>query len=257
MLKFRFFVVVLILAVFSASCGKKATVRTGDAGPFEPEKAFERANQNLEEKDYEKARNLFLEIRNRDLTQKYAPLAQLKIADSYIKEDEPDLAVAEYRKFIELYPTNKYAPNAQYQIAMAHFNQIESPERGYGAAGKALDEFMRLKEIYPRNQYRDVIDLNIEKCVNTIADYEFLVGKFYFDRKAYKGALGRFRGILMNMPDYKAKADVFYFMALSYKGLGDTEKAEKYLKLVVEKYSDRAIAKEAEKQLQRLGKGKS
>ena len=70
----------------------------------------------------------------------------MKIADSYVKEDEPELAIAEYQKFLDAYPDNQFASYAQYQIAMAYFNQIEGPERGYSGAAKALEEFEKLRK---------------------------------------------------------------------------------------------------------------
>ena len=93
--------------------------------------------------------HLLLEIKNRDLTKKYAPLAQLRIADAYVKEGEPELAVAEFRRFLEIYPDHRHASYAQYQIAMIYFSQIESPERGYGGAAKALEEFEKAQKKFP------------------------------------------------------------------------------------------------------------
>ena len=143
---------------------KKPAVQPAEK--FDPEKSFTTANELLEKKDYEKARAIFLEVKNRDQTKTFAPLAQLKIADSYVKEEEPELAVAEYRKFLDAYPDHQYASYAQYQIAMVYFDQIESPERGYGGAAKALEEFEKLKKMFPRNPYREAVDLKIEKCRN-------------------------------------------------------------------------------------------
>jgi len=104
--------------------------------------------------------------------------------------------VAEYRKFLEIYPDHQYASYAQYQVAMVYFNQIESPERGYGGAAKALVEFEKLKKDFPRNPYKELIDLRIEKCRTVMADYEYLVGEFYRKKGSYNAAIERFEGLL-------------------------------------------------------------
>ncbi len=140
------FIIFFILNVFS--CSGKAPLKPGEE--FNAETSFARANKLIDDKNYEEARAILLEIKNRDLSKKYAPLAQIRIADSHVKEENPDLAVAEYRKFLEIYPDNRYASYAQYQIAMVYFNQIESPERGYGGAARALSEFEKLKRDFPR-----------------------------------------------------------------------------------------------------------
>ena len=235
------------------ACSGKAPVKAVPE-EFNAENSFEKANKMVDDKDYEKARALLLEVKNRDLTKKYAPLAQLRIADVYVKEGEPELAVAEYRRFLDTYPDHRHAPYAQYQIAMVYFNQIESPERGYGGAEKALEEFERLKRNFPRNPYKDLIELRIEKCKNTIAEYEFLVGEFYLNKGSYNAATNRFETLLQKFPDYKKEGEVLLNLGITYKKAGDPEKAETYLTRLIEKYPNSRLAADAKKELSSLRK---
>lgn len=237
----------VFLLLFAVSCSGKKPVRAAE--DFDAEKSFTKANKLIDDKDYEEARSLLLEIKNRDLSKKFAPLAQLRIADAYIKEGEPELAVAEYRRFLEIYPDHQHASYAQYQVAMAYFNQIEGPERGYGGALKALREFEKLKKDYPRNPYRDLIEIRIEKCKNVMADYEFLVGDFYLKKGSYTAAISRFEAVLEKFPDYKNEAKVLFSLGMAHKSAGEAEKAEQYLSRIIEKYPDTPFAKDAQKQL--------
>jgi outer membrane protein assembly factor BamD len=253
MKKGRFIQIILIALICCfIACAKKPAVKPAEK--FDPEKSFAAANELLEQKEYEKARASFLEVKNRDQTRKFAPLAQLKIADSYVKEEEPDLAVAEYRKFLDAYPDNQYASYAQYQIAMVYFDQIESPERGYGGAAKALEEFEKLKKMYPRNPYKEAVDIKIEKCRNTIAEYEYLVGEFYYKKGSYQAALGRFEGLLKKYPGYQGEAAVLFYTGMSYKNLGKADRASEYLALLIEKYPSHKLVKDAKKGLDSLSK---
>ncbi len=246
------FSVLFLLLTFTASCSSKKEVRP--EGEFNAEKSFAMANDLIEKKEFENARKLLIEVKNRDLTKTYAPLAQLKIADSYAKEEETDLAVEEYRRFLEIYPDHRNASYAQYQIAMLYFSQIESPERGYGAAAKALEEFEKLKRLFPRNPYKDIVEMRIEKCRNTIADYEILVGEFYFKKEAYNAALNRFKGLLSKYPDYKKEAVVLYHLALCFKNVGEKDKALEYLNLLIGKYPNDPLVKNATKEIASLAK---
>ncbi len=245
----KLFLLLLLIFVI-CSCSGKPSVKP--AGTFDPEKAFEQASELLEKKDYDEARASFLEIKNRDMSKKFAPLAQLKIADSYVKEDEPELAVAEYRRFLEVYPDHKYAAYAQYQIASIYFNQIEGPERGYSGAAKALEEFEKLKKMYPRNPYREVIDLKIEKCRNVIANYEFQVGGFYYKKGSFNAAINRFEGLLKTYPEYQREADVLFYIGMSYKNLGQKDKALEYLKRLIEKHPNNKLSADAKKELAQI-----
>ncbi|MDA8079254.1 MAG: outer membrane protein assembly factor BamD [Nitrospiraceae bacterium] len=244
--------VLVLLLLFS--CSSKATVKP--QGEFDPEKSFAVANKQIDAKDYNDARATLLEIRNRDLTKKYAPLAQLRIADSYVKEEEPELAVAEYRKFLELYPDHRHASYAQYQVAMVYFNQIDGPERGYGGAAQALAEFEKLKKDFPRNPYKDLLELRIEKCRNVIADYELLVGEFYMKNNSYAAAIDRFENILKKYPEYKKQDNVLLNLGISYRKTGQKEKSETSLKQLVDRFPGSRLVAAAKKELSTLQTGK-
>ncbi len=249
MKKYLFPVIVLLVFVISA-CASKPVIKPAEE--FDAEKSFARANKLIDDKEYTEARAALLEIKNRDLTRKFAPLAQLRIADSHVREEEPELAVAEYRKFLEMYPDHRHAAYAQYQIAMVYFNQIESPERGYGGAARALAEFEKLKNDFPRNPYRDLIDLRIEKCRNTMADYEFMVGTFYMKKGTYAAAIDRFEGLLRSYPDYKKPERVLFNLGMAYKNSGQKDKAADTLRRLVEKYPTLPEAADAKKELASL-----
>ena len=239
----------LLIAGSLFACSGKSSVKQPGPDDFNAERSFEKANKLIESKEYEEARVLLLEIKNRDLTKKYAPLAQLRIADAYIKEEEPELAVAEYRKFLEIYPDHQNASYAQYQIAMVYFNQIESPERGYGGAEKALAEFEKLKKDFPRNPYKDVVDVRIEKCRTIMADYEYLVGEFYMKKGSYHAAIDRYEGLLKKYPDYPKEERVLLNLGVSYGKIGQRDKAEAYLNKLLEKYPSSPLTNDAKKEL--------
>ncbi|MBI5075740.1 MAG: outer membrane protein assembly factor BamD [Nitrospirae bacterium] len=241
----------LLLLLFACS---KSAVKPAANEEFNAELSFEKANKLIESKDYEQARALLLEIKNRDLTKKYAPLAQLRIADAYAKDSEPELAVAEYRRFLEIYPDHQHAAYAQYQVAMVYFGQIEGPERGYGGAAKALAEFEKLKKDFPRNPYKDLIDIRIEKCRTIMADYEYLVGDYYLNKKSYSAAIDRFETLMKKFPDYKKEDTVLLKLGMAYRGAGQKEKAESLLNRLIEKYPNSPLSKEAKKELGSLTK---
>lgn len=237
----------IIILSFIYACTSKEAVKE----EFNPEESFKRANALLEEKKYDDARKLLNEIKSRDFGGTYGPLAALRIGDSYLMEDEVELAVDEFRKFIETYPAHKFASYAQYKIAMAYFGQIEDIERGYASAQKALKEFQTLMELYPRNPYAEEAAEKIENLKNLKADYEFMVGDFYFKKGAYKGAIGRLKPILEEFPNYQKEPDVLSRLVISYKKLGLTEKSDEYLKILNEKYPKSKAVEEVNKALKK------
>ncbi|MBI3592989.1 MAG: outer membrane protein assembly factor BamD [Nitrospirae bacterium] len=240
--------ILMLMAVLALlyGCGGGGKGLKGDEA-FDPEKYLSKADKLLGDKEYEEARKILLEVKNRDTTKKYAPLAQLRIADSYIKDNDIDPGIEEYRKFLEMYPDNQHASYAQYQIAMAYFTQIESPDRGSGAARKALQEFIRLKELFPRNPYREIIALRIEKCLNVIADGEFIVGEFYYKKGSYSAAVARLEGLLKQFPEYKRGDETLLLLGKAYKGLKMEEKAKEAFRKLIERYPSSRLVPEARK----------
>lgn len=228
MRKIAFFI---FLAAAALSCSEKAP-----PSPFVAEEAFSKANETLKDKDYEEARKLFEEIKLKDTENTYAPLAQLRIADSYVSEDEADLAVDAYRRFLDSYPRHQYSSYAQYQIAIIYYGMVKGPERGYGAAVRALDEFEKLNRLYPRHPYKESVEYKMERCRDVIAEHEFMVGDFYFKKGAYHGAIDRLEGLMRDFPGYRKEADVLFRLAVSHKGIGEDARAEEYLGLLKGKY---------------------
>lgn len=217
--------VIVFLAVFLLfSCAKKIP----PPETFDPEKSFASANELLKKKKYDEGRRELFDLIRRETEIKYAPLARLRIADSYADEGEPELATGEYKKFLDEYPGHRYAPYAQYKTAMVHYVRIKDPERSYGAAEKALDEFERLIALYPRNPYRDEVLPYIKRSEEVLADHEFMVGDFYYGKEAWQGALDRLLGLIERFPDYSRRTDVIDRIVGCYEALGDMEKARQY-----------------------------
>ena len=240
------FIFIIMLIAALGGCGGKQVKPDED---FNPEKFLANANKLIDEGNYEEARKVLLEVKNRDVTKKYAPLAQLRIADSYIRDSDPDHGIEEYKKFLELYPNDPRVSYAQYQIAMAYFAQIEGADRGLTAAQKALQEFTRLEELYPRNPYRDVIELRVRKCRKVMAEGEFVVGEFYYKKEAYKPAIDRFELLLKQFPEYEGADETILLLGKSYKAIKMEDKAREEFKTLIEKYPTSRFVKEARKGL--------
>lgn len=232
---------------FILGCGGSSNTKRSEV--FSSEKWFADAEKQLNDKYYDEARALLTEVKNRDASKRHAPIAQLKIADSYIKEGNIDTAIEEYRRFMEQYPENQYASYAQYQVAMAYFSQIESPDRGAGVAQKALREFMLLKQRYPRNPYREIVDIRIDRTKNTIAEGEFMIGQFYYKKEAFNAAIARLQNLLQIFPEFKRADEAMFLIAESYRGMKQKDKAKEIYADLLRKYPESKFVKEAKKRL--------
>ncbi|MCI4626619.1 MAG: tetratricopeptide repeat protein, partial [Candidatus Magnetoovum sp. WYHC-5] len=245
-------ITIIVLAFLIVGCSKQAK-KPDYSNAAE---VFQYASKQVDDGDFEEARELLTEIENRSDAGDYAPLAKLKIAESYLLEQEHDLAITQYKDFVNLYPENRYAPYAQYQIASIYFKQIEGRDRGYRYAVNAIEEFEKLKTLYPRNPYREVIPLRIEKSRNILAAHEHYVGEHYFKKASYEAAIGRFNKIIEDYGDYQDIADVYYLLAQSYEATNDFKKAEEFYNKTILKAQRKDLIGAAEERLKVLLKKK-
>lgn len=244
----RRLILILLVALFVASCSKKIPL----AEPFDPARDFKEANMKLEDKYEEEARQIFQNIKRLDTTGEYAALAQLRIADSYVVEDMPDLAVDEYQEFLDTYPRHKYASYAQYQIGMVYYRLIKGPDRGFGSAQKALDAFERLNGLFPRNPYLADVEIKIMQCRAIIAEHEYRVGVFYYKQDACRGAVNRFEGVRKDYPKYTGMSSLLYRLAICYKKLGNEAETTRALDELKTKFPASGLHKKALEEIQEL-----
>ncbi|GBE40303.1 MAG TPA: outer membrane protein assembly factor BamD [Nitrospirae bacterium] len=213
--------------------------------PFNAEESFQEANKLMKDGFNKKAREIFETVLAQDASRKYSTLAKVRIGDTYFEDELYDEAIVEYEGFLDIHPYHKYAPYAQYKIAMSYFNRIKTVDVSYSWARKALDEFKKLREDYPRNPYMDAIDSRIRTCKRYLAEYEFYVGNFYFKKKAYQAAAQRFDGMLLKYPNSRIESEALYYLGLSYKNIGDKEKAIVTLSALIDKFPATRLSAEA------------
>jgi outer membrane protein assembly factor BamD len=240
------FLFVIFLAISLSACSYiKSSVQ--DEPVFEPEASLQKANELIEKGYYEDAREILETIKAKDATQKYSIIAKLRIADSYYEDELYEEAVTEYENYLSIHQHHKLAPYAQYQLAMSFFKRIKTVDVSYSLAQKALIEFEKLRQQYPRNPYMDITESRIKICIRVLAEHEFYVGQFYFKKGSYEAALNRLNEMLQNYPDSKKESEALYYIAISYENLGDRDKAINTLNALIEKFPTIELSVKAKK----------
>ncbi len=243
---------IIFLLTFACSTDKTAMKEP----PFVPEESFRKADELIKERKYEEAREILETIKSRDASRKYGLLAKLRIADTYFDDKSYEEAVVEYESFLDLYPNNKYASYAQYKKAMCFFSRIETVDISYSWAKKALDEFEKLRRLYPRNPYMDVIESRINTCRSILAAYEFYVGDFYYGKGSYSAAINRFEGMIKAYPDSNKVSEALYYIGLSYEHLGQRDEAVNRLTTLIARFPTIDLAAKAKKMIDSFDKEK-
>jgi lipopolysaccharide transport protein LptA len=144
-------------------------------------------------------------------------------------------AIAAYEEFKKIHPTHEEMPYVQFQIGMAYFNQMLTRDRDQTFTKKALSSFEYLVANYPPSLFTEKAKEKIEICKKRLADYEFYVGNYYYERGNFEAASRRFQDLLEKFPKMPGEDETLYLLGKSYLELDRWEKAEiTFVKIVAE-----------------------
>ena len=222
----------LIVAAYTVACETTKPQRK------EPAQLYKEGVDKLEGKnsiftDYEGAENAFEEIKRRYSFTSFAPLAELKLADINFEREEYQEAIANYDEFIKMHPGHKETPYAIYKKGLSYFNQIGGKDRDLTPTEAALEVFAMLLARYPESSYVKEVSAKIETCKETLAENEFYIAEFYFKKRNYSAAANRFKSALEKFPGYGPKEAGMLYLAESYLGTGEKEKAGNILNRLI------------------------
>lgn len=236
---------VLILIFFVTGCGGVDTKSASPAALLKEGKGY------LRVKNYEDARTVFNQILEEAPDSRERILALRLLADSYYKEEFYDEAKLSYRKFRELYPTNKYADHALYFLAMSDFRQVDIAERDQSRTHNALEEFNQLIADFPKSPFSKKAVPKVQKCTESIARNLMEIGKYYFRTQAFQAAIGRFKTLLENYPKQKFADEAVFLIAESYYREQNYRTAKKFYLRLLKKFPKSKFASDTRIRLKR------
>jgi len=248
--------VLVILAVLTGGCRKKAAVEVSPEIAASDEALFKLGEQSIK-KDEEKGLLYLRQVIDSFPKSFYAQRAKLLIADAYFKRgDEGNmiLAAAEYREFIKSYPYSPSAAYCQYQVAMTFFRKAYRAGRDQSKTAQALVEFRQVLKDYPGSEQAKAAQEKIVECEERLAEHTFAIGKEYHNEGAFKASTDRLGEILTTYPSYSKMAQVYYYLGDSYFRWKKNDQAVPYLTKLVSDYPKSPFAKKAQDLLKEISR---
>lgn len=241
----------LCLAMLLASSIFSCSAHQGDLDPAKQSDSqlYQIGVQALKEGDKLQARQAFKVVFDSFPKSEYRILAKLGYADSFYYEgNDPNylIAIQEYQDFISLFPFSPKAEFAQFQIGMCYFNMTEKPDRDQTNTRKALEEFKKVTDNYPKGSYyKNAYDKIIE-TYSRLAEHDFLIGKFYQRTGRLHAAVERYKGILSSFPEKVYQPHYYYHLAQSLEEMGQTKEACTYYSQLLEKWATSEFTSDAQ-----------
>ncbi len=195
----RWFLVGIFVVITFSGCALWDRLFEEEEKP--PEQLMSEGMKNFERGHLVDATEAFQKIKDRYPYSKFAVEAELKMADTLYKRELFNEAFDAYSEFERLHPKNISIPYVIYQKGMCHFDQVSTTDRNQIHTLKAKEEFERLVKKFPKTKFANKGRRKIRECYISLAEYELNVGHFYYKKKKYRAAMGRYRYILENYPD--------------------------------------------------------
>lgn len=236
---------------------KKVNKSTSADNTAEPDKIlYDKAMDDIKHGRHEVGRLNLQTLINTYPDSEYLAKAKLAIADSYYKEGgtaNTTQAIQAYLDFGVFFPMLPEAAYAQLQVAMAHFRQMEKPDRDRTQAREAEDAFQTFLQKYPNDPLADKAAQHLREVQEVLAEGDFRIGYFYYTTRGDKRAAASRLASLVNRYPLYSKADrALWMLGNIWEGSEKKEIAAPYYARIVRDYPLSPLVPQAKDKLKAL-----
>jgi len=221
----------LTVALTLAACGSSPVV--DQTAGWSPNKLYTEATDERNAGNFERSATLLEKLEGRAAGTPLAQQAQLDKAYTHYKASEPAQALATLDRFQRLHPTSPAMDYALYLRGLVNFNdnlglfgalaRQDLSERDQKAAKESFEAFRELVARFPESKYAPDASARMTYIVNSLAQYEVHVARYYFSRGAYVAAVNRAQSALTEYKDAPALEEALFILVRSYDALGMTQ----------------------------------
>ena len=235
----------------TVGCGGKSASGSVDYS-VSAQKNYEKGLKELEDKDWLAASKYFSFIKSRFPYSKYAVLAELRLADAQFGAEQYLEAIDSYRLFLKFHPTHEMVANgyASFRIGEGYYKQLSgdfwmfppSAEKDQSSTEDAANELKTFLDKYPDSPYRDKAKEIVVKVGKRLADHEWYVARYYWDRGKPMGTVLRLRRLLERYRGVGYDEEALWLLGRAYVAVDMPDRARLTWQELVTKFpkSDRA-----------------
>jgi outer membrane protein assembly factor BamD len=224
-LLFALIIALMLLSGCAGSDGSK-----DDTDIWSEAKLYSEATDKLNDADFAKCGKYFEKLEARFPFSPYSQQAQINAAYCYWKAQEQTQALVAIDRFIKLHQGSPSLDYAYYLKGLITFNDDlgwlgkftgqDLSERDPKAAKEAFESFKVVVERFPDSKYApDALD-RMRYIVNSLAEADVIVARFYYQRGAYLAAANRAQLVIRDYDRAPAVEEALYILTKSYEKLG-------------------------------------
>ena len=221
--------VILTAALFLSGCAG-SDGQKDDTDIWSETKLYSEATDKLNDGDFAKCGKYFDKLEARFPFGPYSQQAQINAAYCYWKAQEQAQALVAIDRFIKLHQGSSNLDYGYYLRGLITFNDDlgwlgkftgqDLSERDPQAAKDAFESFKIVVERFPNSKYApDSLD-RMRYIVNSLAEADVIVARYYFQRGAYLAAANRAQLVIRDYDRAPAVEEALYILYQSYQKLG-------------------------------------
>ena len=225
--------VLTLLTAVAAAALLAACSTTGDQADetagWSAQRLYGEARDAQNSRDWTKAVKYLEKLEARYPYGRYAQQAQLEIAYAQWKAGERAASIAAAERFIKLYPNHANADYALYLKGLVNFTEREGllssfadsdmSERDPKAALEAYGAFREVVTRFPESKYAADSAARMRFLINSLAQHDVHVARYYMRRGAYVAAANRAQHAVATYPNAPATEEALFIMIHAYDKL--------------------------------------
>jgi len=201
-----------------------ATRLTRELLAMPKEEAYAKGESLVAKKKYEKGRPFLKFVAENYANDPIGKQAALRLGDSYFDEGGPLgylEAQSRYRDFRNRYPSHPRSDYALFRLALCSDRQAEKPDRDQANTRLAVSSYRELLQTYPDSPYATEARARLKVVMDLLAEHEYRVARYYFKRKAWAAAKGRYDTVLGAFPSFGGLDKVLFESGVAERRLGN------------------------------------
>ena len=243
-------------ALLTGCFGKKNAAPVAGTSAQPDSVLYTKATNDIKHGRYSVGRLALQTLINTYPDSEFLAKAKLEIAESYYREGGSaglKQSIVECKDFITFFPFLDEAANCQMQIAMAHYRQMEKPDRDHAEAVQAEAEFQTFLEKYPNSPLLPQAEQHLRDVQEVLAEGNFRVASFYYMRAAYRAAGARLIELTNRYPLYSEADHANWMLGQIYEKGEHNDIAAKYYSRIVKDYPLSPLVADSKNKLVKFG----
>ncbi|MCX7240476.1 MAG: outer membrane protein assembly factor BamD [Burkholderiales bacterium] len=234
-----------ICALGLSGCSSNPVDRTAT---MTPSAIYNDAKDEMSSGQWDKAVALLEKLEGRAAGTPLAQQAQLDKAYAYYKSAEQAQALSTLERFMKLHPASPAMDYALYLKGLVNFNddlglfagvtRQDLAERDQKASKESYEAFKELVARFPDSRYSADARLRMTYIVNSLAQYEVHVARYYLRRGAYLAAINRAQLAVTDYRNVPAVEEALYILYRAYDALEMTQLRDDTKRVLDRNYPD-------------------